>query len=98
MEDSAAVTDLPVASGDGAGAAYGPFAYLNAPNAPIYRRVMRALMAEKERFTVHVRPEQVSEALRVDGGREHRRHVGVHDLLVVPREAGEGTAARIGDI
>lgn len=68
MEDSAAVTDLPVASGDGAGAAYGPFAYLNAPNAPIYRRVMRALMAEKERFTVHVRPEQVSEALRVDGG------------------------------
>lgn len=68
MEDFAAVTDLPVASGDGAGAAYGPFAYLSAPNAPIYRRVMRALMAEKERFTVHVRPEQVSEALRVDGG------------------------------
>lgn len=68
MEDSAAVTDLPVASGDGVGAAYGPFAYLSAPNAPIYRRVMRALMAEKERFTVHVRPEQVSEALRVDGG------------------------------
>lgn len=68
MEDSAAVTDLPVASGDGVGAAYGPFAYLSAPNAPIYRRIMRALMAEKERFTVHVRPEQVSEALRVDGG------------------------------
>lgn len=67
MEDSVAVTDLPAASGGGAGAAYGPFAYLSAPNAPIYRRVMRALMAEKERFTVHVRPEQVSEALRVDG-------------------------------
>lgn len=68
MEDSAAVTDLPVASDDGVGASYGPFAYLSAPNAPIYRRIMRALMAEKERFTVHVRPEQVSEALRVDGG------------------------------
>ena len=69
VEDSAAVTDLSAASGDdGVGAAYGPFAYLSAPNAPIYRRVMRALMAEKERFTVHVRPEQVSEALRVDGG------------------------------
>lgn len=68
MEDSDAVTDMSAASGDGVGAAYGPFAYLSAPNAPIYRRVMRALMAEKERFTVHVRPEQVSEALRVDGG------------------------------
>ena len=29
---------------------------------------MRALMAEKERFTVHVRPEQVCAALRADGG------------------------------
>ncbi|WP_460835594.1 TIGR02677 family protein [Nocardioides hungaricus] len=65
------MTDLSAASSahsDGVGVAYGPFAYLSAPNAPIYRRVMRALMAEKERFTVHVRPEQVSEALHVDGG------------------------------
>ncbi|MCL2540977.1 MAG: TIGR02677 family protein [Nocardioidaceae bacterium] len=61
------MTDLPAASGDGVGAAYGPFAYLSAPNAPIYRRVMRALMAEKERFTVHVRPEQVTEVLRAGG-------------------------------
>lgn len=52
---------------DGA-AAYGPFAYLSAPNAPIYRRIMRALMAEKERFTVHVRPDHVCAALRADGG------------------------------
>lgn len=52
---------------DGA-AAYGPFAYLSAPNAPIYRRIMRALMAEKERFTVHVRPDQVCAALRADAG------------------------------
>lgn len=46
---------------------YGPFAYLTAPNAPIYRRIMRALMAEKERFTVHVRPEQVHAAFAADG-------------------------------
>lgn len=47
---------------------YGPFAYLSTPNAPLYRRIMRALMAEKERFTVHVRPEQVHAALGDDGG------------------------------
>lgn len=66
MEDSVAVTDSSEHT-DGAGAVYGPFAYLSTPNAPIYRRVMRALMAEKERFTVHVRPEQVWAALRDDG-------------------------------
>lgn len=64
---------------DGA-AAYGPFAYLNAPNAPIYRRIMRALMAEKERFTVHVRPEQVCAALRADGG-DPVEEVAVSDAL-----------------
>lgn len=66
MEDSVAVTDSSEHT-DGAGAVYGPFAYLSTPNASIYRRVMRALMAEKERFTVHVRPEQVWAALRDDG-------------------------------
>ncbi|MFT4189516.1 MAG: TIGR02677 family protein [Aeromicrobium sp.] len=50
------------------GGVYGPFAYLSAQNAPLYRRVMRALMAEKERFAVHVRPEQVRAALDLDGG------------------------------
>lgn len=49
-------------------AAYGPFAYLSTPNASLYRRVMRALMAEKERFTVHVRPEQVYAVLLTDEG------------------------------
>lgn len=47
---------------------YGPFAYLSAPNARLYRRVMRVLVTAKERFAVHVRPEQVLEALRLDGG------------------------------
>ncbi|WP_461189971.1 TIGR02677 family protein [Arthrobacter sp. Z4-13] len=55
-------------NGIGTSGSYGPFAYLSTPNAPLYRRVMRALMAEKERFTVHVRPEQVCLALRADGG------------------------------
>lgn len=47
---------------------YGPFAYLAAPNAELYRRVMRALLAAKERFAVHVRAEQVHEAPSTDGG------------------------------
>lgn len=47
---------------------YGPFAYLSAPNSPIYRRVMRAMMVEKERFAVHVRPEDIWTALEADGG------------------------------
>lgn len=71
MQDSAAVTDPPSpahAKVDCGGAGYGPFTYLSTPNAPIYRRVMRALMVEKERFTVHVRPEQVCAALQADGG------------------------------
>lgn len=56
------------ADAHGESGGYGPFAYLSTPNAPVYRRVMRALMAEKERFTVHVRPEQVHVALKADGG------------------------------
>lgn len=47
---------------------YGPFGYLSAPNASLYRRVMRALLTEKERFTVHVRPDQVYTALQADSG------------------------------
>jgi uncharacterized protein (TIGR02677 family) len=50
------------------GSAYGPFSYLTTPNAALYRRVMRALMTEKERFAVHVRPEQIEVAVRADGG------------------------------
>jgi uncharacterized protein (TIGR02677 family) len=55
---------------DPTSSSYSPFAYLAAPNAPLYRRVMKALMAEKERFAVHVRPEHVHAVLRSDGGDE----------------------------
>ncbi len=61
------VADTP-ATGDPAAAAYGPFAYLTTPNAALYRRVMKVLLAEKERFTVHVRPEQVEALIATDGG------------------------------
>ncbi|MBK5249513.1 MAG: TIGR02677 family protein [Actinomycetales bacterium] len=48
--------------------AYAPFSYATAPNAELYRRVMHAFVRAKERFTVHLRPEDVGSALQDDGG------------------------------
>ncbi|GHJ40673.1 TIGR02677 family protein [Streptomyces sp. TS71-3] len=42
---------------------YAPFAHLTVPHAALYRRVMRAFLAAKERFAVHLRPEDVHAAL-----------------------------------
>jgi uncharacterized protein (TIGR02677 family) len=46
---------------------YAPFAYATAPKAWLYRRIMRAFVAEKERFAVHLRPEEVARILAVEG-------------------------------
>lgn len=40
-----------------------PFAHLNGSNAGLYRAVMAAFVQAKRRFTVHMRPEDVHEAL-----------------------------------
>jgi len=45
---------------------YQPFAHLTAPNAELYRAIMGVFVAEKERFTVHLRPEDVRRLLRED--------------------------------
>jgi hypothetical protein len=42
---------------------YGPFAHLTAPNSALYRRVMRTFLTAKERFAVHLRPDDVHAAL-----------------------------------
>ncbi|MGW2643504.1 TIGR02677 family protein [Streptomyces sp. NPDC001393] len=42
---------------------YAPFAHLTAPNATLYRQVMRVFLTAKERFAVHLRPEDVHAAL-----------------------------------
>jgi len=42
---------------------FAPFSYLTVPNAALYRGVMDAFMLAKRRFTVHMRPEDVQEAL-----------------------------------
>ncbi|MEW1677121.1 TIGR02677 family protein [Streptomyces noursei] len=44
---------------EGPPAGYGPFAHLTAPNVLLYRSVMRAFLVAKERFAVHLRPEDV---------------------------------------
>ncbi|WP_327400735.1 TIGR02677 family protein [Streptomyces sp. NBC_01288] len=38
---------------------YAPFAHLTVPNAALYRQVMHAFLVAKERFAVHLRPEDV---------------------------------------
>ncbi|MEV4867690.1 TIGR02677 family protein [Streptomyces syringium] len=44
-------------------AGYAPFAHLTVPNAALYRRTMRTFLSAKERFAVHLRPEDVYAAL-----------------------------------
>ncbi|MGH3341447.1 MAG: TIGR02677 family protein [Carbonactinosporaceae bacterium] len=43
-----------------------PFAHLNAPNARLYRHVMAAFVQAKRRFAVHLRPEDVHDAIGGD--------------------------------
>ncbi|MEV8477075.1 TIGR02677 family protein [Streptomyces sp. NPDC051173] len=50
-------TSIPVPTG------YSPFAHLTAPNSALYRRTMRTFLLAKERFAVHLRPEDVHAAL-----------------------------------
>ncbi|RPF44980.1 uncharacterized protein (TIGR02677 family) [Streptomyces sp. Ag109_G2-6] len=42
---------------------YGPFAHLTVQNTALYRHVMRVFVVAKERFAVHLRPEDVHAAL-----------------------------------
>ncbi|MFF4616236.1 TIGR02677 family protein [Nonomuraea jabiensis] len=43
-----------------------PFAHLSAPNAAFYREILRSFARAKERFIVHLRPEDVAAELRRD--------------------------------
>lgn len=45
--------------------AYGPFAHLSTPTAALYREIMRVFLQAKERYAVHLRPEDVHAALPV---------------------------------
>jgi hypothetical protein len=41
-----------------------PFAHLGVPNAARYRRLLRVFARAKERFIVHLRPEDIAAELR----------------------------------
>jgi uncharacterized protein (TIGR02677 family) len=45
------------------GAGFDPFSHLTAPNVALYRQIMSAFASAKQRFVVHLRPEDVCEAL-----------------------------------
>ena len=62
-----------------AGRSARPFAHLDVPLAVVYRRVMAVFMAAKQRYVVHLRPEDVAEALRQDG----------HGQQLSPEQVGE---------
>ncbi|WP_127355694.1 TIGR02677 family protein [Actinacidiphila soli] len=62
---------------------YAPFAHLTVPNSALYRQVMRAFLVAKERFAVHLRPEDVHAALpAVDRPAEPDAVVKALDSLV----------------
>ncbi|PSK95743.1 uncharacterized protein (TIGR02677 family) [Murinocardiopsis flavida] len=67
MSDSAASAEGPGGPGPGGSdpesPGHQPFAHLTAPNAGLYRAVMGVFARAKARFTVHLRPENVQEAL-----------------------------------
>ncbi|MGX1668090.1 TIGR02677 family protein [Streptomyces sp. NPDC055400] len=54
---------------------YAAFAHLTVPNAALYRAVMDVFVGAKERFTVHLRPEDVQAALPTE-----RRPADVEDV------------------
>lgn len=49
---------------------FGVFSHLNAPNAELYRKVLGAFVLAKERFQVHLRPDDVLAQLRRSAGKE----------------------------
>ncbi|MGH8825172.1 MAG: TIGR02677 family protein [Jiangellaceae bacterium] len=57
-----------------------PFGHLTTPNAALYRRVMGVFVDAKRRFAVHLRPEDVREAL-ITGGDEPLDVADLTELL-----------------
>ena len=67
-----AAGDLPHAAPD----RFDVFAHLTTDGAATYRRILAAFITAKERFHVHLRPEDVASSLHFDGG----ARIGVDEL------------------
>jgi uncharacterized protein (TIGR02677 family) len=61
------------------GVGFDPFSHLTAPNVVLYRQIMSAFVSAKQRFVVHLRPEDVCEALA--GSEPHADPDAVADAL-----------------
>ncbi|MEV7930879.1 TIGR02677 family protein [Kitasatospora sp. NPDC088779] len=61
-----------------------PFAYLQAPNAVLYGRILDVFAQARERFIVHLRPEDVAAELRRRDAAELRRRDAAEDRSAVP--------------
>ena len=57
------MTDAPQPDSPKASGSARPFAHLNAPLHALYREIMTVFRDSKQRFVVHLRPEDVAEAL-----------------------------------
>ncbi len=67
MTSQPSPTSRTVGPDPGSGPAdYAPFAHLTAPNCVLYRAVMRTFLAAKERFAVHLRPEDVHAGMEAE--------------------------------
>jgi hypothetical protein len=70
-----------------------PFAYLSAPNAPLYGRVLSVFARARDRFTVHLRPEDVHGDLR----RDEAEDSGTVTVEAVPLEAVSAALEKLVD-
>ena len=59
-----------------------PFTHLGVPHAEHYRRLLRVFARAKERFIVHLRPEDVAEAVRYVAIQP--KHVSIPELIIKP--------------
>src|SRR6516225_11530853 len=62
--DVAVVSGVPQPTRDRAGPQ--PFTHLSVPNADLYRSLLLTFARAKERFIVHLRPEDIAAELRID--------------------------------
>ena len=85
MDNSAApqFARQPAAEPDAAERAHGPrpFAHLDVRLTPLYRRVMAVFTGAKQRFVIHLRPEDVTEAINLDANGTAVTQVQVEEAL-----------------
>jgi uncharacterized protein (TIGR02677 family) len=73
-----------------------PFTHLGVPNAQLYRDVLRVFSRAKERFIVHLRPEDVAAELRVDN--DERLAEALEQLVIWGNLRADADTARVTSV